>query len=120
VGLIPVWGHHKDEADVFCGVPIGAGLDLRVVIRRVSTGDEADEDELDALANGRRMDVMIGIHRMSLAVRMYSPTKGSKHEQAPPNVDEGAGAGCSDAGPGGSILRSPSSLALSVNEPKVN
>jgi hypothetical protein len=70
--------------------------------------------------NGRRVDVTIGITRMSLAVRMYNPTKVSKPEQVPPDVDEGAGAGCSDAVPGGSILRSPSSPATNVRDLKVN
>jgi hypothetical protein len=51
---------------------------------------------------------------------MYSPVKGSKLEQAPPDVDEGAKEGCSDADPGDSILRSPSSPVANVNDPKVN
>jgi hypothetical protein len=42
--------------------------------------DEADEDELDAPMNGRRMDVMIEIRRTSLAVQMNSPAKESKPE----------------------------------------
>jgi hypothetical protein len=63
---------------------------------------------------------MIRIPRTSLAVWMYSPTKGSKPEQAPSDVDEGVRAGCSDVGPGGSILRSPSSPATNINDPKVN
>jgi hypothetical protein len=63
---------------------------------------------------------MFGIPRTSLAVRMYSPVKGSKLEQAPPDVDEGAKEGCSDADPGDSILRSPSSPVANVNDPKVN
>jgi hypothetical protein len=33
VGLIPIHGHNKDEAVVFCEIPIGAGPDLGVVIR---------------------------------------------------------------------------------------
>jgi hypothetical protein len=41
-------------------------------------GDEADEDELDALANGWKMDVTIRIPRMSLAVRIYNLVKGFK------------------------------------------
>jgi hypothetical protein len=82
-------------------------------------GGNADEDELDAPTNGRRVDVTIGIPRMSLAVRMF-PTKGSEPEQVPPDVDEGAGAGCSNAIPGGNILRSPSSPATNVSDPKVN
>jgi hypothetical protein len=66
------------------------------------------------------MDVTIGIPQMSLVVRMYSPAKGSKLEQAPPDVDEGDRAGCSDVGPGRSILRSPSSPVANVNDPKIN
>jgi hypothetical protein len=57
---------------------------------------------------------------MSLAVQMYNPTKGSKPEQVSPDVDEGARVGCSGPGPGGSILRSPSSPAANVNDLKVN
>jgi hypothetical protein len=45
---------------------------------------------------------------------MYNPAKGSEPEQVPPDVDEGAGVGCSSAVPGGSILRSPSSPATNV------
>jgi hypothetical protein len=63
---------------------------------------------------------MIGIPRTSLAAQMYNPVKGSKPEQAPPDADEGAGVGCSGAGPGGSILRSPSSLTANVSDPTVN
>jgi hypothetical protein len=51
---------------------------------------------------------------------MYNPVKGSKPEQASSDVDEGAGAGCFGAGPGGSILRYPSSPVANVNDPKVN
>jgi hypothetical protein len=51
---------------------------------------------------------------------MYNPAKGSEPEQIPPDVDEGAGARCSGTVPGGSILRSPSSLATNVSNPKVN
>jgi hypothetical protein len=80
----------------------------------------ADEDELDAPTNGRRMDVIIGIPQMSLAMRMYNPVKGSNPEQAPPDVDNGAKAGFSGAGLGGSILRSSSSPAVNVNDSKVN
>jgi hypothetical protein len=47
---------------------------------------------------------MIGIPRMSLVVRMYNPAKGSKPEQVPPDVDEGDGAGCFSAVPGGQHL----------------
>jgi hypothetical protein len=54
--------------------------------------------------NGRRVDVTIGIPRTSLAVRMYNPTKGSEPEQVPPDMDEGAGAGCSGAVLGGQHL----------------
>jgi hypothetical protein len=53
-----------------------------------------------------------------LAVQMYNPAKGSEPEQVPPNVDEGAG--CSGTALGGSILRSPSSPATNVSDPKVN
>jgi hypothetical protein len=41
--------------------------------------------------NGWRVDITIGIPQMSLVVQMYNPAKGSKSEQAPPDVDEGAG-----------------------------
>jgi hypothetical protein len=51
---------------------------------------------------------------------MYNLAKGSKPEQVLPDVDEGAGVGWSGAGPGGSILRSPSSPTANVNDPKVN
>jgi hypothetical protein len=50
---------------------------------------------------------------------MYNPAKRSKPEQASPDADEGAGVGCS-GGPGGSILRSLSSPATNVSDPKVN
>jgi hypothetical protein len=70
--------------------------------------------------NGRRVDVMIGIPRTSLTVRMYNPAKGSDPEQVPPDVDEGVGAGCFGAVLGSSILRSPSSPATNVSDPKVN
>jgi hypothetical protein len=70
--------------------------------------------------NGRRVDVTIGIPRMSLAVRMYNLAKVSEPEQVPPDVDEGAEAGCSGAVPGGSIFRSPTSSATNVSDPKVN
>jgi hypothetical protein len=63
---------------------------------------------------------MIRIPRTSLVVRAYNPAKGSKLEQAPPDVDEGAGVRCSSAGPGGSILRSPSSPTANVSDSKVN
>jgi hypothetical protein len=63
---------------------------------------------------------MIEIPRTSLAVRMYNPGKGSEPKQAPPDAYDGAGVGCSDAGPRGSILRSPSSPAINVSDPKVN
>jgi hypothetical protein len=51
---------------------------------------------------------------------MYNPTNGSKPAQVLPAVDEGAGVGCSSVGPGGSILRSPSSPTANVSDPKVN
>jgi hypothetical protein len=70
--------------------------------------------------NGRKVDVMIEIPRTSLAVQMYNSTKGSKPEQAPPDADEGAGVGCSGAGPEGSILRSSSSPAANISDAKVN
>jgi hypothetical protein len=63
---------------------------------------------------------MIRIRRTSLTVRVYNPAKGSEPEQAPPDTVEGAGVGCSGAGPRGSILRSPSSPAANVSDPKVN
>jgi hypothetical protein len=83
-------------------------------------GNDADEDELDASVDIRRVDVTIGIPRTRLAMRMYNPTNGSKPEQVLPDVDEGAGVGCSGASPGGSILRSPSSPAANVCDPNVN
>jgi hypothetical protein len=58
--------------------------------------------------------------RMSLAVRIYNPAKESKSEQAPPDVDEGAGVGCFGAGPGDSILRSLCSSTTNVSDPKIN
>jgi hypothetical protein len=66
------------------------------------------------------MDVTTGIPQTSLAVRIYSPTKGSKPDQALPNVVEGARVGCSNAGPGGNILISASSPVMNVNDLKVN
>jgi hypothetical protein len=66
---------------------------------------------------------------MILAVRMYNPAKGSRLEQAPPDIDEvvkdhgacpSANQRHSGAGPGGNILRSLSSPAANVNDPKVN
>jgi sucrose-6-phosphate hydrolase SacC (GH32 family) len=51
---------------------------------------------------------------------MYNPANKSKPEQVLPYVDEGAGVGCSGAGPRGSILRSPSSPTANVSDPKVN
>jgi hypothetical protein len=70
--------------------------------------------------NGQRVDIMIIIPQTSLAVQMHNPAKGSKSEQAPPDADKGAGVGCSGAGPGGSILRTPSSPTANVSDPKVN
>jgi hypothetical protein len=55
-----------------------------------------------------------------LAVRMYDPANGSKPEQVLPDVDEGAGVRCSSVGPGGRILRSPSSPVTNISDPKVN
>jgi hypothetical protein len=63
---------------------------------------------------------MIGIPRTSMAVQMYNPAKRSEPEQELPNVDEGAGVGCSSAGPGDSILMSLSSPAVNVSDPNVN
>jgi hypothetical protein len=83
-------------------------------------GDDADEDELGAPVNVRRVYVTIRIPRMNLAVRMYNPANGSKPEQVMPDVDEGARVGCSGPGPGGSILRYPSSPTANVSDPKVN
>jgi hypothetical protein len=83
-------------------------------------GDDADEDELDAPVNVRRVDVTIGIPQTSLTMQMYNPTHGSKPEQGLPDVDEGVGVGCSGAGPWDSILRSSSSPAANVSDPKVN
>jgi hypothetical protein len=51
---------------------------------------------------------------------MYNLAKESKPEQVLSDVYEGAGVGCSDADPGGSILRSPSSPTANVSDPKVN
>jgi hypothetical protein len=67
-------------------------------------GDDADEDELDALVNVWRVDITIGISQMSLAVRMYNPVNRSKPEQVLPDLDEGARVGCCDTGPGVSVL----------------
>jgi hypothetical protein len=83
-------------------------------------GDDADEDDLDALVDVQRVDVMIGIPWTSLVVRMYNPANRSKSEQVLSDVDEGAGAGCSGAGLRDNILRSPSSPATNVSDPKVN
>jgi hypothetical protein len=83
-------------------------------------GDDANEDDLNALMDVQRVDVMIGIPQMSLVMRMYNLANGSKPKQVLPDVDEGAGAGCSGTGPGGSILRSPSSPAANVSDLKVN
>jgi hypothetical protein len=82
--------------------------------------DDANEDELSALMNVRRVDVMIRIPQTSLAVRMYNPANRSEPEQVLPDEDEGAGVGCSGASPGGSILRSLSSPTTNVSDPKVN
>jgi hypothetical protein len=120
VGPIPVWGHHKDEMVVLCGFPTSIGLISRYSSDESRLGDNADEDELGALVNVQRVDIMIRIPRMSLPVRMYNPANRSEPEQVLPDVDEGAGVGCSGAGPGGSILRSPSSPMANVSDPKVN
>jgi hypothetical protein len=61
--------------------------------------DDADEDELGAPVNVRRVDVAIEIPQMSLTVRMYNPVNGSKPEHILPDVYEGAGVGCSSANP---------------------
>jgi hypothetical protein len=53
--------------------------------------DDADEDELSALVNVRRVDVMIEIPRTSLVVQMYNPANGFEPKQELPDVDEGAG-----------------------------
>jgi hypothetical protein len=70
--------------------------------------------------NVRRVDVTIRIPQMSLVMQMYNPANGSKPEQVLPEIDEGAGVGCSSAGLGGSILRSPSSPTANVSDPKEN
>jgi hypothetical protein len=57
--LAPILGYSSDESQL---------------------GDDADEDELDASVNAQRVDIMIEIPRMSLAVRMYNPAHGSKPE----------------------------------------
>jgi hypothetical protein len=97
--LAPISGYSSDESQL---------------------GDDANEDELSDPVNVRRADVMIGIPRTSLAVRMYNPANGSKPTQVLPNVDEGAELRCSGASPGGSILRSPSSPMANVSDPKIN
>jgi hypothetical protein len=51
---------------------------------------------------------------------MYNPAKGSEPEQIPSDVDEGARVGYSGIGPGANILRSPSSPAANVSDPKIN
>jgi hypothetical protein len=51
---------------------------------------------------------------------MYNPANRSEPKKVLPDVDEGVGLGCSDAGPRGSILRSPSSSTANVSDPKVN
>jgi hypothetical protein len=53
-------------------------------------------------------------------VQMYNPVNESNPEQVLSDVDEGPGVGCSDAGLGGSILRSPSSPTVNISDPKVN
>jgi hypothetical protein len=66
---------------------------------------------------------------MNLAVRIYGPAKGSRPEQASPDVDEMVGrhGACphtdtrhSSAGPRVPILRFPSSPVANVNDLKVN
>jgi hypothetical protein len=61
-------------------------------------GDDAVEDELGASVNVRRVDVVIRIPRMSLAVRMYNLVNGFEPEQILSDVDEGAGVRCSSTG----------------------
>jgi hypothetical protein len=51
---------------------------------------------------------------------MWSHAQGSKPKYETLDVDDGAKARCSDAGPGGSIFRSPSSPVANINDPKVN
>jgi hypothetical protein len=97
--LAPISGYSSDESQL---------------------GDDADEDGCSALVNVRRVNVTIGIPRTSLAVRMYNPANRSEPKKVLPDVDEGVGLGCSDAGPRGSILRSPSSSTANVSDPKVN
>jgi hypothetical protein len=46
---------------VFCGVSVGASLDIGESSDESQLRDEVDEDELDAPSNGRRMDVTIKI-----------------------------------------------------------
>jgi hypothetical protein len=86
--LAPISGYSSDESQL---------------------GNDSDEDELGVLVNIRRVDVTIGIPRMSLMVRMYNPANGSKPVQVLPAVDKGARVGCSGTGPGRIIFRSPSS-----------
>jgi hypothetical protein len=51
---------------------------------------------------------------------MYNPANRFKPEQVLSDEDDGAGVRCSGAGPGGGILRSPSSPTANVSDPKVN
>jgi sucrose-6-phosphate hydrolase SacC (GH32 family) len=51
---------------------------------------------------------------------MYNLANRSKPEQVLSDEDDGAGVRCSGAGPGGGILRSPSSPTANVSDPKVN
>jgi hypothetical protein len=51
---------------------------------------------------------------------MYNPADGSKPEQVLPDVDEGAGVGCSVAGPGGQHLEVSVLPNDKVSDPKIN
>jgi hypothetical protein len=70
VRQIPIRGHHEDDATLPNGVPVGTYPDLGIIIWWILIGDAANDDELDALANGQRVDVTTEIPRMNLAVRM--------------------------------------------------
>jgi hypothetical protein len=120
VGLIPVWATIKMRWLSSADFPHALASISGYSSDESQLGDDADEDDLDALMDVRRVDGTIDMPQTSLTVRMYNPANRSKPEQVLLDVDEGAGAGCSGAGPGGSILRSPSSPTANVSDPKVN
>jgi hypothetical protein len=53
---------------VLCGFPTSIGLISRYSSDESRLGDDADEDELGALVNVQRVDIMIRIPRMSLQI----------------------------------------------------